>query len=115
MFPSGLPGAALLVLRTSVALPLICGASGSWQDLSPIFQVIGLSVSVALCAGYMTPVAAVVALLFHAMVLWSQGFNSGPLDGIVLLDALSLALLGPGAYSVDSYRFGRRVVVWPRR
>jgi len=28
---------------------------------------------------------------------------------VVGLDAVALALLGPGAYSVDSYRFGRRV------
>jgi hypothetical protein len=29
------------------------------------------------------------------------------------IDALALALLGPGAYSLDSRRYGRRVVVLP--
>jgi hypothetical protein len=32
---------------------------------------------------------------------------------VLSLDALALALLGPGAYSVDSRRFGRRLVVLP--
>ncbi len=30
------------------------------------------------------------------------------------LDALALAWLGPGAYSIDAYRFGRRVTGAPQ-
>ena len=40
------------------------------------------------------------------------GVSVGP-TALVCLDALALALMGPGAYSIDSYRFGRRVVVLP--
>jgi uncharacterized membrane protein YphA (DoxX/SURF4 family) len=68
---------------------------------------------VALCAGYLTPVAAAMAILFHALVWPLQGFDSVLVGSIVLMDALALALMGPGAYSMDSYRFGRRVVVLP--
>jgi hypothetical protein len=34
-------------------------------------------------------------------------------EAIIGLDALALALVGPGAYSVDSYLFGRRLIVLP--
>ena len=33
---------------------------------------------------------------------------------VFALNALALALLGPGAYSLDARRFGRRLVVLPR-
>ncbi len=34
---------------------------------------------------------------------------------VVSLDVIALALLGPGAYSIDSFRFGRHLVVVPPR
>jgi len=34
---------------------------------------------------------------------------------VVIVDALALALLGPGAYSIDARRFGRRLVELPGR
>jgi hypothetical protein len=62
---------------------------------------------------YLTPIVAATGLVFHGF-LWS-GFGVGSV-GVALaisLDAIALALLGPGAYSINSYRFGRRVVVLP--
>lgn len=106
---------ALLALRASVALALLIDILDHGQGPSQWLQGAGLLLSVAVCAGYLTPVAAVMALLFHALVWSLQGFDSVPVASIVLLDALALALLGPGAYSLDSYRFGRRVVVLPPR
>ena len=47
------------------------------------------------------------------MIRYELGSGSVRLDVIVCFDALALALLGPGAFSVDSYFFGRRVVVLP--
>jgi hypothetical protein len=35
------------------------------------------------------------------------------MTGLVLVEATALALLGPGAYSVDGLLFARRRLVWP--
>jgi hypothetical protein len=49
--------------------------------------------------------------MFHALVWIGWGGDSVAVALLMCLDAVALALLGPGAYSIDSYRFGRRVVV----
>jgi len=77
-------------------------------------QVIGLGAGIMLLLGLWTPVVgAVVAVL----QLWE--FVSGALDPRValLLAALgvSLALIGPGAWSVDARLFGRKQISVPQR
>jgi hypothetical protein len=64
--------------------------------------------------GALTPLAAVAA----AGLQFAEAGNvamTGAGIGSAILDALALAVLGPGAYSLDSLRFGRRVIVLPRQ
>lgn len=113
MFPAGSPGIALLLLRASVAIALAAQSYSHRQDLSAWIQATAIVIAVAITAGFFTPIVAAMSLAFHALVWFGFGLGGAP-DVIVLsVDAVALALLGPGAYSVDSYRFGRRVVVLP--
>jgi uncharacterized membrane protein YphA (DoxX/SURF4 family) len=75
----------------------------------------GVVVSLSACVfvGFLTPIVAILALLFHVLAWSSLSIDSAGMTAIALLDALALAMLGPGAYSIDAYRFGRRVVVLP--
>jgi hypothetical protein len=43
--------------------------------------------------------------------MWRVGFSQWPFLGLSVMYAMSLALLGPGAYSLDSRRFGRRIII----
>jgi hypothetical protein len=113
MFPTGLPGLALLLLRASVAIALLVENYNHRQSLSGWIQAAAILISVALSAGYLTPILAVIGLVFHGLIWSSLGLGSAAAATVVALNATALALLGPGAYSVDSYRFGRRVVVLP--
>ena len=111
MFPPGLPGIGLLLLRSSVAIALLLEGYGHRQPLW--IQAGTMLLSITLFAGYATPIAAGVGLLFHGLIWLTSGGGSAALVSIVSLDITALALLGPGAYSVDASLFGRRLVVLP--
>lgn len=54
-----------------------------------------------------------IELAFHSAIWLGLGIDNAGTVVVFALDATALALLGPGAHSVDSYRFGRRLVVLP--
>jgi hypothetical protein len=113
MFPPGLPGLALVLMRASVAGAVLLDIYTHKATLPGWAMGAACMLSAILCAGYLTPVASVAALIFHAILWLSVGAESTAVATITSFDALALALLGPGGYSIDSFRFGRRVVLLP--
>jgi hypothetical protein len=113
MFPTGSPGVALLLLRASVAIAIVVETYHHRQNLSGWIEATASVIAVAISAGCLTPIVAAMGLVFHALIWSALGVGSAPAATIVSLDAVALVLLGPGAYSFDSYRFGRRLVVLP--
>ena len=113
MFPAGLPGLALLLLRGSVAIALLIEGYGRRDGSFGWMQAATLLVSAALAVGYLTPIAALVAIVIHGLTWLAAGIDSTAVAVALFLDATALALLGPGAYSIDSRRFGRRLVELP--
>jgi hypothetical protein len=113
MFPVGLPGLALLLIRASVALTLLLQCYVERQGISGWIHAAATAIAAALCVGYLTPIASASALLLHGSIWFGAGIDSAAGAIIVALDGIALALLGPGAYSLDSRLFGRRLVVLP--
>lgn len=69
-----------------------------------------VTVAAILVAGVLTPVFAVLAAALTIADLIT-GIANVPIAILVSLNAIALMLLGPGAYSVDARRFGRRVLM----
>jgi hypothetical protein len=117
MFPLGLPGLGLGLLRLSVAIslwPLPAGLA-TWLGESPLFW--GTSfLFIALAAGIFTPFAAGLCLLLKCVDLIKPGAMPWTWSLAMALVCLALLLLGPGAYSLDSQLYGLRVMTLrPRR
>lgn len=116
MFPQGGPGVALLLLRISVGATILINAAnhlGIWS-VRPLFAGAVLMAGL-LAIGLFTPVVAVLACL-AAIANFVMGLGSTSLPLVFpVLNATAIALLGPGAYSLDARLFGRRVVVLPPR
>ena len=115
MFPQGGPGIGLLLLRISLAATsvLIVANRTGFSSTHPLFLG-ALLVSLCLTIGALTPYLSFVACVYALVNLFGA---SSRLDELLLaslmLNAAALALLGPGAYSIDARLFGRRVVVVP--
>jgi uncharacterized membrane protein YphA (DoxX/SURF4 family) len=114
MFPAGAPGVALLLLRVSMAAAILEGGSDC-QNLAfgPLIWVAVAAQSLLLCIGLMTPVVSVIACVFDLLSLLVPAAHTD-MRFIVLssLNAAAIALLGPGAYSLDARLFGRRLIVF---
>lgn len=116
MFPTGWPGIALLLLRLALAAMLFPGALGLPAHLESFWVLTGLAlVAIALCAGLLTPVAAVLCVAAELAAWQLSGTGLSALHICAILVAIALAMLGPGGYSWDARLFGRRKIVFASR
>ena len=127
-FATGLPGAGLLIMRLAVGVGVIVQGVEELRGGPTVgraaMDVFAAMAGVLLLAGLWTPVAGVlVAVLELSTAFFSH--SQGPLTwapfirpGCILLATIgvSLALLGPGAWSVDARVYGwKRIDVRDRR
>jgi putative oxidoreductase len=110
MFPPGLPGIALVLLRVSVALTVLLQGYAQREALPAWVTAVSLLLSILLLAGFLTPILAVLTMVVQSVAVFHAPLPMRAFVAVLVLNALALALLGPGAYSLDALRFGRRVV-----
>ena len=74
--------------------------------------MIGVLAGLLLVAGLWTPVAGVVVACAEAWIAFSAAAHPGIAAALAVL-GVTLALIGPGAWSVDARLYGRKHFVPP--
>jgi hypothetical protein len=112
MFPAQRPGFALLLMRVALAVLLLGTVGRQFMHFgSPWFLLAPVVVALALTLGFITPVASALCVVLE-LTIWATSAGAiQALHACAILDAIALAMLGPGAYSLDARLFGRRQVV----
>ena len=105
-FAGGWPGTGLLIQRLVVG-GLVWGAASMPAGTPAVPQVIGAVAGLLLIVGLWTPVAGVVVACAEAWILVSSPGNPG-MPALLAMLGLTLALIGPGEWSIDARLYGRK-------
>ena len=109
MFPAGAPGAALLLLRVTAAIvfALLVWNSEAVGPARFRFSVCVLAAAL-ICLGLFTPICSVIFGLIEGITMSAEWRTQSKLVVLWLPVSLCIALLGPGAFSLDARLFGRK-------
>jgi putative oxidoreductase len=111
-FPDSWPGTGLLLLRVAVAIPLLHGAAigvmGGTQPglLAP--NLIAGGAGILLLAGMYTPITGTLVAIAELWMIFSHPARDARASILLAVLGVALAMLGPGAWSVDARLFGRK-------
>ena len=109
-FPNSWPGRGLLLQRLVTATILLWSGFGHLREPSQfaiIFpHVIGVGAGVFLLLGLWTPVCGTLIAVVEIWVAYSSGDAGIPIMLATL--GATLAMIGPGAWSIDAHLFGRK-------
>ena len=114
-FPCGLPGAGLVLLRATAAIPLVHAGLLTASSPAPVVvEVVTAGAGLLLLVGLWTPLAGVVIAIAEFVLAWLHPADPWPFVRLGVLGA-ALAMLGPGGCSVDARLFGRKQIQIPQR
>jgi uncharacterized membrane protein YphA (DoxX/SURF4 family) len=114
-FADGWPGIGLLLLRLLAGLALIyfgiIGFLGAPSLTTAALQLIGAGAGLLLLVGLWTPVVGALAGIVKVWIAFSCILSHSGDPWIAVMQAVlgaALAMVGPGAWSIDARLFGRK-------
>ena len=117
-FAHGWPGNGLLLLRMLTGFALIhygivdLREAHQFASIAP--QIIAVGAGILLLVGLWTPVTGGLVAIAEVWIAFSRGGD--PWIPIILATiGATLAMVGPGAWSIDARLFGRKYIDIPER
>jgi uncharacterized membrane protein YphA (DoxX/SURF4 family) len=121
-FANGLPGTGLLLLRLLTGAALVHFGIANLREAPPlataVLQIIGIGAGILLLVGLWTPVAGALAAIVKMSIALSRFLSHSGDPWIAIVQAVLgavLAMVGPGAWSIDARLFGRKRIDMPER
>ena len=121
-FADGWPGVGLLLLRLLTGVALIHFGLANLRDApslaAVILQSIGVAAGLFLLVGLWTPVAGGLAAIVKVLITFLRYVSHSGDPWIPIIQAVlgaALAMVGPGAWSIDARLFGRKHIDIPER
>jgi putative oxidoreductase len=121
-FADGWPGVGLLLLRLLTGAALIHFGIANLREARPlttvVLQIIGVGAGILLLVGLWTPVAGTLAAIVKVWIALSRFLSHSGDPWIAIIQAVLgavLAMVGPGAWSIDARLFGRKRIDIPER
>lgn len=111
-FARGWSGVGLLIQRMMAGVLLFLDSAGTLFAKAPqstgiATAILGVAGGVLLSLGLWTPIAGTVVVAIEVWKLFSH--PTRPVDALTLaILGATLAMIGPGAWSVDAQLFGRK-------
>jgi putative oxidoreductase len=119
-FAGGWPGAGLLLLRLLTATAFIYFGIASAHAAPPliivVLEIIGVGAGLLLLVGLWTPAAGVLAVIVKVWIACSRLYSHSGNPWFPIVHAVLgavLAMVGPGAWSIDARLFGRKHITFP--
>jgi putative oxidoreductase len=119
-FANGLPGTGLLLLRLLTGTALIHFGIANLREAPPsltaALQIIGIGAGILLLIGLWTPVAGWLAAIVKMSIALSRFLSHSGDPWIAIIQAVLgavLAMVGPGAWSIDARLYGRKRIDIP--
>jgi hypothetical protein len=114
MFPNGLAGLALLVLRISLLFGIFFTTKIVWT-FHPLLMWLSVIVGILLCAGIATPICATLCFIAAIVAVVKSDAVTVVCSTFSACVAAAVVLLGPGAFSIDALLFGRKRMLFDKR
>ena len=107
MFPAGVPGLGLLILRLCATGALVTCVLASDESYSEWPFLALLPLIFLLLVGLLTPFSCIALLGLQGVVAYRFGMSGVWHCWLSVLLTITVVTLGPGAYSCDAVLFGR--------